>query len=407
MIPKPLNTLTHADIRDLADHGVREGKTIDYKLTLPGGSDGDKKEFLADATSFANAGGGDLLFGVEEAEGLPTGFPGLAGADADAETLRLEGMLRDAVKPRLPGVETRAVDGFEKGPVIVLRVPRSWAGPHMVTFKDGQRFYTRASHGKYAMDVGELRAAFAASDAVGEKVTRFRTERLGRIVAGETPVPLAPGAAMILHLMPFASIDPGIRIDAAVARRLSTELPPLGAGGWDYRHNLDGYVTFYQSRRTHAHPASAAYCQFFRSGRVEAVLADLFDEHDGFDKWISISYFEKCLVENLPGYLDALKGLGVPTPVAVTLSLVGVKGARMYVDPRTARGSAAVIDRDVALLPDVIVEDYAEVDGAEFGERVRKAALVMRPIFDAFWNAAGYDRSYSYDLEGRWSPPRR
>jgi len=39
---------------------------LDYKRDVPGESDQDKKEFLADISSFANATGGDLIYGVDE-----------------------------------------------------------------------------------------------------------------------------------------------------------------------------------------------------------------------------------------------------------------------------------------------------------------------------------------------------
>jgi len=64
---------------------------------LPSGSDADKKEFQADVTSFANAAGGDLVFGIEEKQddqGRNTGIPlrvvGLSG-NAGAELPRVVG----------------------------------------------------------------------------------------------------------------------------------------------------------------------------------------------------------------------------------------------------------------------------------------------------------------------------
>jgi len=72
MILKLLNAITEEDLQSLITNGVAEGRTIDYKRDLPGNSDGDKKEFLADVSSFANTGGGDLVFGMDEAGGLPT-----------------------------------------------------------------------------------------------------------------------------------------------------------------------------------------------------------------------------------------------------------------------------------------------------------------------------------------------
>lgn len=64
MIAKRLSEIEKSDLDALVTNGVSEGKTLDYKLSLPGPSDDDKKEFLADVSSFANAGGGDIVFGI-------------------------------------------------------------------------------------------------------------------------------------------------------------------------------------------------------------------------------------------------------------------------------------------------------------------------------------------------------
>jgi hypothetical protein len=46
-------------------------------------------------------------------------------------------------------------------------------------------------------------------------------------------------------------------------------------------------------------------------------------------------------------------------------------------------------------LPAVTVEDYGE--RADYGK-------VLKQIFDALWNAAGYRGSQSYDAAGNWNP---
>jgi hypothetical protein len=58
---KPLDSIDENDLQDLIDHEVPEGKTIEYKKSLPGNKDKDKKEFLSDVSSFANAIGSKLL----------------------------------------------------------------------------------------------------------------------------------------------------------------------------------------------------------------------------------------------------------------------------------------------------------------------------------------------------------
>ena len=64
MILKPLEQIAADHLPALITNAVSEGRTIDYKRELPGNSDGDKKEFLADVSSFANTSGGDLVFGM-------------------------------------------------------------------------------------------------------------------------------------------------------------------------------------------------------------------------------------------------------------------------------------------------------------------------------------------------------
>lgn len=64
--------------------------------------------------------------------------------------------------PRIPGISMRAVPLKGKRFVIVIRIPKSWASPHMIT-KGSSKFYSRNSAGKYPLDVFEIRTAFNVS----------------------------------------------------------------------------------------------------------------------------------------------------------------------------------------------------------------------------------------------------
>lgn len=210
MINVSLKQIDKAIIESLISNEVRESRTLDYKEKLPGGKNEDKKEFLADVSAMANAAGGDIVYGIAEKreEGRPTGIAetisGLGGVNLDAESLRLESIIRDGLDPRINGIQFWAVDGFENGPVLVLRIPKSYQAPHMVKSGDS-RFYSRHGSGKYSLDVTQIRSAFALSDSLPEKIRRFRDERIGRIVADELPVPLTPHPKTVLHLLPFSA----------------------------------------------------------------------------------------------------------------------------------------------------------------------------------------------------------
>ena len=66
MIHKNLNEITQHDLEDLITNQTLERKTLEYKRSIPSNSDSEKKEFLADVSSFANASGGDLIYGISQ-----------------------------------------------------------------------------------------------------------------------------------------------------------------------------------------------------------------------------------------------------------------------------------------------------------------------------------------------------
>ena len=59
---RPLESIEAADLQALIENEVAESRTIEYKQSLPGNSRDDRKEFLADVSSFANASGGHLIY---------------------------------------------------------------------------------------------------------------------------------------------------------------------------------------------------------------------------------------------------------------------------------------------------------------------------------------------------------
>src|SRR3954454_2695451 len=101
--------LSERDLLDLVTAGVPDGVLLDYKRTVYGRSDNDVKEFLKDLTSFANTGGGHLVLGMDEAEGVASGIVPLTGIDIDVELQRLENLARDCIEPRVVGIRMKAV----------------------------------------------------------------------------------------------------------------------------------------------------------------------------------------------------------------------------------------------------------------------------------------------------------
>lgn len=99
-------------------------------------------------SSFANAAAGHLIYGIREETGIPEELCGLQNIDADAQILRLENIIRDCIEPRIPGIHMRAIPLQTSTVAIIIRIPRSWALPHVAKFEGHWRFYSRNSAGK-------------------------------------------------------------------------------------------------------------------------------------------------------------------------------------------------------------------------------------------------------------------
>jgi len=377
MINKRFDMIERSDIDSLVSNQVTEGKTLEYKEKLPNNSDNDKKEFLADITSFANASGGDILYGIKEKRddnGNSTGIPeiacGLEGINADAEIRRLDNIIRDGIAPRISGIHIKSIEGFTKGLMVVVRIPKSWASPHMVTFQNSSRFYSRNSAGKYQLEVSEIRSAFALSETLPEKVRRFRDDRIAKIIADETPAQLDHCPKIVLHILPIAAFDPVTRLDTTVLTDKKEKLSPIYTAGWSSRYNFDGFLTYSNSG---GRPTCQTYFQIFRNGAIEAVEASILSEELSRKKEILSLVYEREIISALDRYLKLEQELGFEPPIFILLSLLGVKDYTMAVDrSRFLFLDPKLIDRDVLLLPDIIVEDYES-----------KASDILRPAFDA------------------------
>lgn len=402
MLARSAESITKADIDRFIDSQIRESRICDYKELLPSNKDDDKKEFLADVTSFANAGGGTIFYGIidkRDAAGKSTGLPesvGLSSINADQETLRLEQIMAAGVAPRILGVRIHSVDGFERGPMIVLQIPQSWTGPHMVTYQRWSRFYSRNSGGKQQLDVQEIRAAFASAEAIPERIKRFRDDRLARIFAGETPVSLRDSSWLAFHIVPISSTEQHKTVDIHAIYRDPAKLRPARSQNYSMRYNMDGVCVWTGSGDT---LPAAGYTQIFRTGVVESVITKLIFEYDN-ESYVRNRYLEDSLIEITRQCLLTLSSLGIEAPFVLMVSIFGTKGALLerfadssrfgLIDPSHYR-----IDRNILTLPDIWIEDTSP-----------DASAVLRPMFDALWQAAGAPNCLNYSADGNRVPER-
>ena len=391
MIAKNLSDISSYDLDQLVEQSVRESITIEFKRELPGNSDQDKKEFLADLTALANTQGGDLIFGIDEVDGAASSVVGVPAALVDAELLRLSNIIASGVEPRIR-YQSRAID-HPSGHVVIIRAERSWHAPHRVTLKGHDKFYGRTSAGKYSLDVQQLRTAFVESESVIERLRDFRSTRLIEILAGRTPVAMTGESKLVLHLLPIDSFSQSEPRDILGRNIDSSLMTPMNWSAASGRITLEGKLVY-----THqVNGGSTSYVHFYRNGIIEAVDSSVLNHtlENGAKNLPSVGY-ERMIIEALTKYLEFQKGVGFHPPIAIAITLTSVKGAQIGVDQMWMMFQQNPVLQENLVLPEMMLHDFEQ-----------NYASVIRPAFDLVWNACGVAESKNFDADGNWKPFRR
>ena len=395
MINKKIEEIKEADLQALVDNKVLESKVIEYKRDLPDNSDSAKKEFLADVTSFANSSGGDLIFGISQDNQTAElkAIEGIEIENIDKERIRLNDIIMTGVEPRLLSVAIQPIPLSNSKYAILIRIPKSWISPHRAIYKGHNKFHARDSSGKkHEMDVDELRIAFNLTETLTDKIRKFKVDRVAKILADETPIPLYQNPKIVLHLIPINSFNPSQKYDIDCITSHPEKIIPINSNGCNWRFNLDGFLTYSSVLDNKFY----SYVQLYRNGIIEAVEGFLLGPMEELppikERLIIPSIdFESKLPYALNLYFKVLHELRVDPPIFVFLSLLGVKGYKMGTNAPFGRYTQHPIDRDLLLLPEAVVENY-EI----------RAEDAMRPLFDLIWNACGFQRSLNFDENGNW-----
>jgi len=386
ILDKPLSDITEEDLNFLVSEKISEGKNIDYKLELYSNSPKDKKEFLADITSFANSAGGYLLIGVEEKKGIPIKISGLKDIDTDHENQWMENLIRTSIEPRIANIQIQPIYLKNKNIVLIIKIPKSWSGPHVVKHEKHWRFYSRNSVGKYPLDVAEVRTSFNLSESIIERVQSFRHYRLNKIIANELPRKLCGNTIFVLHLIPFDSFDPMQNINLLQIMPRDINLRPISSSSYDDKFNFHGFLTF---DKCHAEPeCSNSYTQLFKNGCIEALSATF--PKTETDKLLTITSFEDTIIDHVDIYLRALQKLSVNPPMFIMLSMFGYNNFQVYYSHRSSiQFHYHKLDEDNLIFDPIILNSFGDI-----------ISSLLKPIFDSLWNAFGVPYSLNYNEDG-------
>lgn len=399
---KILDIIDKAYIENLIRTKIGEAKTVEYKQELYKDTNDGKEELLADISSFANASGGTIFFGIKEERdetGKKTSKPEIVtpitGDNNPGDIIgKYSQLIQHYISPRLL-VDIKAIHGWgENGKdyVLCIQIPKSFRSPHMVHVKDTrQYFFSRNSYGKYPLDVDQIRMAFLTSDSQAERIKRFREDRISQIVADETPVLLSSPQRLILHLIPIPSFFNNEQIDLSDTSLVSRLFVPFRGSASACHHNIDGFVVYYGSSNK-----AFTYSQVYFNGAIEAACS--------LDQIIRSAKCSGIFIENIVKgainkYIISYRELNIVPPVLISLSMLGCEGVHICANEEDMIPLEGIIyesrpvDRNIAIFPDVLLEAWDSIE----------LTTLLKPIYDRIWKASGFPRSPSYDKDGKYT----
>src|SRR5258706_1196631 len=132
MLPGKLSEVDATALAAVCTNKWPEGQSLDFKRALPGTGDKARQEFMKDVVSFANAAGGDIIYGISDAGACADQLTPIDAAthSPDAMKRHLAQVLEAGIEPRIAGIEWHTVPVAGADYVLVVRVPASFQRPH-------------------------------------------------------------------------------------------------------------------------------------------------------------------------------------------------------------------------------------------------------------------------------------
>lgn len=393
-----LQDATVETIEALVDDEVSESHVLDFKSELPKSakeSNDDLHEFLKDVTSFSNGEGGQLIYGVEEKKDSDGKDTGIAGdlvpihSLSDANVKPLQQAILNCVTPRLHGVVFNPIIGNDSG-YLVVTVPKSLNGPHMVRRGKHKRFYKRHNTLSDEMSYDEIKNSFYSRFDIEDRLTKRRDQRLQDILDRKFFHNYSNQAFSFVQLISIPTrYEP---CSPEMMRKFIYTLCFPQRDKWTRRENLDGVYADFGSHR---------YVQIYRNGSVERLdtiytsLSQSEDPHTFAGKvhnLIDGGEFSRDLLYFIMKALDEQSAIEVNPPVVLLMSLHGVLGRSLHPIPLGPTMSQMLteppgFDRNDLYFEPIVLSD-PKIDRKELAE------LVLTQI----WSAS--DSRNERDLKG-------
>src|ERR1022692_2230788 len=222
-------------------------------------------------------------------------------------------------------------------------------------------------------------------------VRSLRNERLARI-RDERSSGLAKGSVIVLHSIPVRRDPYAININIHGVNR--DDVRPL-RGGYQHRFDFDGLFAVVPGPKD----TSPGYALLFRNGILEAADTSLLRTKTCFPggpPCIPSTALEAAVINAARRFVQLQRTLSIAPPIALGLSLLGVKGMYVGVSDRYGGMDGHTIVHDDLVFPEVYLRQLDD-DPMD----------ALRPTFDKLWNGGGMPACADYDDQALQDAIRR
>lgn len=337
MFEIPIDELKASHIQNLVNDRELESQYLEFKRQLPIFENKDSvSDMCGDIAAFANASGGYLIYGIDEASSdrenvkCASAIVDTSRGDEDTLLQRMSQIVQSGIEPKGFRVRIRIVTCDDEKKVVVVRVSESFRKPLRV--KGNGRWYVRVNNLNSQMEYHQIHDFFQNSDRLTERVHTFRDERLAAILSNDSIAPFARDKLIVYHFVPLLSFQGEYQADLGVFMSRLMYPPACNGISGISRPTMDG-VAFFGIGAGDGRVLQSK-TEIFRSGVIEMVDAFTIPQ---YENEIKLEELNAAIVHAIRDGKSALDTIKVSGRIAFFLSIVNVGGMALpqsEYDPR-------------------------------------------------------------------------
>lgn len=358
---------TAEDLAELLDNpDFRENEYIDYKATFSfldksrGTPDRDKgiAEFRSDVCSFANAGGGYLIYGISEVRGIAKEIIGIDIPNGNTDRFELDRKNNlNQIQPKMPSLQFKFVPLLDGKYVVIIYIHRDGYAPYVhLENETNYKIFKRIGNGKIAVGYMELKNMFNQSLSIEDEVRQYRQCRIDYYRNQEETADFRYSRFLLFHIIPDTFTDSTYKKNLFLLQRQQRNLKfrsIFDGTCWDswIQPNVDG-IRFSSSGNT------GADCLLNNNGIAECFIPLYEFLHIGdrypYGKFPSVAVWERF--DSVVGqYINVMKPLLETKRLFLCVSIIGCKNAMSESDAETYYPGR--LDRDTIICDPVVIEN--------------------------------------------------